>query len=306
MSVRKRNWKSPSGERKHGSSTTSTSRATATSRPSPRSATPTPITLLSGSPSVPGRTPPTARASRSPRPPSYGSKARGCWAGTGVDGGLPAGRRLHITPILGALRLSQLTVPVVRGFEDRLHRNGRSSAMVRRARRLLGGILQTRGSAASWPRTWSIRCARNGADARRRQRQAQSASTSDAGRVRAIVGSLDSAAGRQGRPLLTAIFTGLRASELRGLRWEDVDLKRCELHVRQRADRYNNFGKPKSKPASAPSRCRRCWSRHCASIASPRPRASLALSSPTARAASISAPASSPRASIRADRGRCR
>jgi integrase len=49
------------------------------------------------------------------------------------------------------------------------------------------------------------------------------------------------------RPLfLTAIFTGLRASELRGLRWTDVDLKRGEIHVRQRVDRYNVFGPPKS------------------------------------------------------------
>jgi integrase len=65
--------------------------------------------------------------------------------------------------------------------------------------------------------------------------------------VRAIVGSLNAAAGRYGLLLLTAVFTGLRASELRGLRWEDVDLKRGELHVRQRADRYNAFGKPKSE-----------------------------------------------------------
>jgi integrase len=47
--------------------------------------------------------------------------------------------------------------------------------------------------------------------------------------------------------LLTAIFTGLRASELRGLRWADVDLKGNELHVRQRADRYNVIGTPKSE-----------------------------------------------------------
>jgi integrase len=49
------------------------------------------------------------------------------------------------------------------------------------------------------------------------------------------------------RPLiLTAIFTGLRASELRGLRWEDVDLKKAALHVTQRADKFNTIGKPKS------------------------------------------------------------
>lgn len=52
------------------------------------------------------------------------------------------------------------------------------------------------------------------------------------------------------RPLLiTATFTGLRASELRGLRWQDIDLQRNELHVRQRADRYNKIGKLKSASA---------------------------------------------------------
>jgi integrase len=49
------------------------------------------------------------------------------------------------------------------------------------------------------------------------------------------------------RPLVvTAIFTGLRASELRGLRWDDVDLDKAELTVRQRADRWGSIGSPKS------------------------------------------------------------
>jgi integrase len=46
--------------------------------------------------------------------------------------------------------------------------------------------------------------------------------------------------------VLTAIFTGLRISELRGLLWDNIDLKKAELHVRQRADRYNEIGSPKS------------------------------------------------------------
>jgi integrase len=57
---------------------------------------------------------------------------------------------------------------------------------------------------------------------------------------------IDVAAGRWRALLVTVVFTGLRASELRGLRWEDVDFKRGELHVRQRADRYNKIGSPKS------------------------------------------------------------
>jgi integrase len=39
----------------------------------------------------------------------------------------------------------------------------------------------------------------------------------------------------------------LRASELRGLRWDDVDLRQARLYVRQRADRYKKIGKPKSE-----------------------------------------------------------
>ena len=63
--------------------------------------------------------------------------------------------------------------------------------------------------------------------------------------------------------LLTAALTGLRASELRGLRWVDVDLKASELHVRQRADRYNEIGAPKSASERAhhPARRRRWWPR---------------------------------------------
>ena len=156
---------------------------------------------------------------------------------------------LHIVPILGALRLSQLTVPVVRGFEDRLRRDGRSPAMVRTARRALGGILadaQERGLVAQNV-VYSLR-------KNRRSRRADGTGKLKIGvdipspaEMRAIVGSLDTAAGRYRPLLLTAIFTGLRASELRGLRWSDVDLKRGELHVRQRADRYGKIGRPKSE-----------------------------------------------------------
>ena len=156
---------------------------------------------------------------------------------------------LHITPILGALRLSQLTVPLVRGFEDRLLRDGRSPAMVRNVRRSLGAILadaQERGLVAQNV-VYSLR---------KRQRSRRTESTGKLktdidipppAEMRAIVGSLNAGAGRFRVLLLTAIFTGLRASELRGLRWSDVDLKKGELHVRQRADRYGAIGRPKSE-----------------------------------------------------------
>jgi integrase len=158
---------------------------------------------------------------------------------------------LHIVPVLGALRLSQLSVPTVRGFEDRLRRDGRSPAMVRKARRSLGALLadaQERGLVAQNV-VYSMR-------KNRRDRRAESNGKLKIGvdipspdEVRAIVAALPRCADPQRwRPLLlTAIFTGLRSSELRGLRWADVDLKRGELHVRQRADRYGKIGRPKSE-----------------------------------------------------------
>lgn len=46
---------------------------------------------------------------------------------------------------------------------------------------------------------------------------------------------------------MTATMTGLRASELRGLKWDDIDFAKAELHVRQRADRYKKIDVPKSE-----------------------------------------------------------
>jgi integrase len=58
---------------------------------------------------------------------------------------------------------------------------------------------------------------------------------------------VDAAEPGRGRALLlTAALTGMRASELRGLRWFDVDLVGRQVFVRQRADRYCKIGQPKS------------------------------------------------------------
>jgi integrase len=58
---------------------------------------------------------------------------------------------------------------------------------------------------------------------------------------------MESASDRRRPLLVTAIFTGLRASELRGLVWSDVDLDAGIVHVRQRADAWGDIGPPKSK-----------------------------------------------------------
>jgi integrase len=57
---------------------------------------------------------------------------------------------------------------------------------------------------------------------------------------------IDKAPDRWRPYLLTAVFTGMRASELRGVRWADVDLDAGALRVTQRADAWKVIGPPKS------------------------------------------------------------
>jgi integrase len=152
----------------------------------------------------------------------------------------------HIVPLIGGTKLSQLTVPAVRAFEDRLAK-GRSPAMVHKVLRSLGSIVadaQERGLVAQNV-VRGLRRGRRATSASSRQRRKLQVGVDipTASEIRAISAHLKD----QRRPLLlTAIFTGLRASELRGLRWADIELKRGVLHVRQRADRYQRIGRPKS------------------------------------------------------------
>tara|TARA_R100000935_G_scaffold58844_1_gene98491 strand:+ start:1447 stop:2214 length:768 start_codon:yes stop_codon:yes gene_type:complete len=46
---------------------------------------------------------------------------------------------------------------------------------------------------------------------------------------------------------VTAIFTGMRISELRGLTWSNIDLDAKIIRVNQRADEYCQIGAPKSR-----------------------------------------------------------
>ena len=88
-----------------------------------------------------------------------------------------------------------------------------------------------------------VRSLRRRPDSRQQRRLKAGVDIPTPDEIRAILARLAGPA----RPLLlTAIFTGLRASELRGLRWADLDLKRGELHVQQRADRFGVIGRPKS------------------------------------------------------------
>ena len=166
----------------------------------------------------------------------------------------------HILPYLGRLKLSQLSAPMIREFEDKLLGGRpppgeqaaakRSPAMTKKVLGSLGSLLadaQERGLVAQ-----NVVRSLRGRRRRGKERSAEMRAKGKlkvgvdiptVGEIKTIIAHLQS----RWRPLLlTAIFAGLRASELRGLRWSDVDLKKDEIHVRQRADRWNKIGPPKS------------------------------------------------------------
>ncbi len=166
---------------------------------------------------------------------------------------------LHIAPYLGGVKLSQLSAPMVREFEDRLARGDapaggelqpRSPAMVKKIRTSLSSLISEaleRGLVARNVvrdlRSRRRRGVERRAEKRQKGRIKIGADVPTPSEIKAIVDHLE---GRYRPLLMTAIFTGLRASELRGLRWADIDFEKRELHVRQRADRYKVIGKPKA------------------------------------------------------------
>jgi integrase len=155
--------------------------------------------------------------------------------------------KYRIVPFIGLVKLSQMSVPRVRAFEDRLREEDQTPYLVRSTLRTLGSIIadaQERGLVAhNAVREMRSRRRRSSSGARQKGKLKIGIDIPSPDEIRTI---LNHATSRWRPLLLTAAFTGLRASELRGLRWADVDLDTGELHVRQRADRFNDIGRPKS------------------------------------------------------------
>jgi integrase len=169
--------------------------------------------------------------------------------------------RDHINPYLGGVKLSALTVAIVRDWQDKLRKGvpapgqaeaaPRAANMVKRVTGSLGALLadaQERGHVGTNV-VRSLRANRKRGKERKAERRAKGKLKIgvDIPTPDEIDALLRSAAGRWRPLLLVAIRCGLRASELRGLRWQDIDFKKVELHVRQRADAYNAIGAPKSE-----------------------------------------------------------
>jgi integrase len=157
----------------------------------------------------------------------------------------------HIAPLLGMAKLADLSTPRVQRFADALVGRPMASdpaatisrSMAQKVLTSVKSILkeaQRQGQLSKDPaRPVSIRASKRGT----RKIEAGRDFPSKA-EVNAI---LVNATGRLRPLIVTAIFTGMRASELRGLRWADVDLDAKVIHVRQRADAWGTMGPPKSE-----------------------------------------------------------
>ena len=144
---------------------------------------------------------------------------------------------LHILPRIGGAKLSNLTSKVVEDFRDDLL-NSLSRPMARKVLTSLKSLLKVAKHAHV---TADISIGRNKRSERRLEIGRDIPTTGEVKRLISTAPDL-----RSRTLLLTVALTGLQASELRGLRWTDVDFNAAELHVRQRADRYNAIGAPKS------------------------------------------------------------
>jgi integrase len=139
------------------------------------------------------------------------------------------------------VKLSQLTAPMVEGYRDKLVEK-LSRPMAVRVLRSLTSIIseaQRRGQVAQ-----------NVAQAvrvKRMKREMAKATIPPKDALKAILSATQTSEDKQAAPLaMLAIFGGLRASELRGLSWPQLNLRGSVLTVDRRADAKGKIGPPKS------------------------------------------------------------
>lgn len=160
---------------------------------------------------------------------------------------------IHIVPELGAVKLSKLTGPRVGDFRDHLLAT-LSRALAKKVLTSFKSIVreaQSRGLVvANVAASVSIQ-------AKKETRHGEQVEIPEMDEIRAVLAKLDDLATQKNKQhakawrryralIATAIHTGFRASELRGLPWSSVDLKANTITVSQRADEDGKIGPPKS------------------------------------------------------------
>jgi len=147
---------------------------------------------------------------------------------------------LYVKPRFGGLKLSMLTKPMVQEWRlELLQEQSRAmagkilsalSAILNNAMEI-GAIHQNVASSVKVPKA---------------KREKEKIIVPERADLKAMI---DAASETERAFVLTAITTGLRSSELRGLRWQDIDLAAGRIAVCQRADGFASIGVPKSAAA---------------------------------------------------------
>ena len=144
----------------------------------------------------------------------------------------------HIVPKIGSIILTDLTAADVRQFLDDILRDSTRS----NAKKSLTSLRSLISEAQE--RGYVQHNVAREVKLRQSQRHDPERVFPSKAEIRLLLANVPA----QHRPLIvTAIMTGMRMSELRGLRWSDVDFGNNLIRVRQRADRYNQIGVPKSR-----------------------------------------------------------
>jgi integrase len=123
---------------------------------------------------------------------------------------------LHIVPLIGKVKLAKLNVPVIRDFADKLRAAGRSSTMVKYVIRSLGSLLadaQERGNIVRNP-AHEMRSRKRQRKNGRERRGNNSEVGVDIPTPEEIKLILQAVTGKDRVFLLTAVFSGLRASSV--------------------------------------------------------------------------------------------
>jgi integrase len=150
--------------------------------------------------------------------------------------------RLHIIPMCGDRKLSQITRPMAEGWRDQLM-DKLSRPMASRVLRSLSAIVNEAQS-----KGYVAQNVVAGVKVRRAKREKAKVTIPAKAELKAVLDAARASSEPMALPLAMVVtFAGLRASELRGLPWRCIDLKAATITVEQRADFKNIIGPPKSE-----------------------------------------------------------
>jgi integrase len=144
----------------------------------------------------------------------------------------------HIEPKIGHLLLNELTAADVRQFLDDMLADS-TRAMAKKCLTTLRSIIS-----CAQERDYVTSNVAREIKLRRSQRHDPVRVFPSKDEIRALIAN---ASARHQPLIMTALFTGMRMSELRGLSWSAIDFERSIITVNQRADRYCAMGNTKSR-----------------------------------------------------------